>query len=66
MLFEVALIQKPTKKEADDGQLEKLILAPTAVIAKDDKTAGVIAVMQCKDKITTDLSNVEVLVRPFA
>lgn len=66
MLYEVALIQKPTPKELEEGKVETLILAPTAVIAKDDKSAGVQAVMQNKDKITGDLARVEVLVRPFA
>ena len=66
MLYEVALIHKPSPKELEDGKQEVLILPPTAVIAKDDKSAGVIAVMQNKDKIEGDLSRVEVLVRPFA
>lgn len=66
MLFEVALIEKPTSKEREEGKVERLILAPTAVIASDDKSAGVQAVMQNKDKIQGDLSRVEVLVRPFA
>jgi len=66
MVFQVCLVKKPTKKEAEDGIQEELILAPTAVIANDDKSAGVQAVMQNKDKITGDLSRVEVLVRPFA
>lgn len=65
MLFEVALIEKPTSKEREEGKTEKLILAPTAVIANDDKSAGVQAVLQNKDKIQGDLSRVEVLVRPF-
>lgn len=65
-LYEVALIEKPTPKELEEGRVEKLILPPTAVIAKDDKSAGVQAVMQNKDKIQADLSRVEVLVRPFA
>lgn len=66
MLYEVALIKKPTKKEIEEGGQELLILPPTAVIANDDKSAGVQAVMQNKDKIKGDLSRVEVLVRPFA
>lgn len=66
MLYEVALIEKPTKKEQEDGKTEKLILPPTPVIASDHKSAGVQAVMQNKDKLTCDLSMVEVLVRPFA
>lgn len=65
MLFLVALVQKPTKKEEEDGKQETLILAPTAVIARDDKSAAVQAVAQNKDKISGDLSNVEVIVRPF-
>lgn len=65
-LYEVALIERPTKKELEDGQQEKLILAPTAVIASDDRSAGVQAVLQNKDKIQGDLSRVTVLVRPFA
>ncbi len=64
-LFEVALIEKPTSKERENGGGEKLILPPTAVIASDDKSAGVQAVLQNKDKIQGDLSRVEVLVRPF-
>lgn len=66
MLYEVALIEKPTKKEQEDGKVEKLILPPTPVIASDERSAGVQAVMKNKDKITEDLSKVEVLVRPFA
>jgi hypothetical protein len=66
MLYIVALIQKPTKKQEEDGQQEKLILEPTSIIARDDKSAAVQAVSKSKDVIgTTDLSNVEVLVRPF-
>lgn len=66
MLFEVALVQQPTKKEAEEGIGEKLILAPTAVIANDDKAAAVQAVAANKDKVPTDLARVQVLVRPFA
>lgn len=65
MLYLVALIQKPSKKEQEDGKQETLILAPTPVIARDDKSAAVQAVAANKDKITADLSDVEVLVRPF-
>ena len=65
MLFLVALIQQPTAKEKEDGKQEVLLLAPTPVIARDDKAAAVKAVRDNADKITTDLANVEVMVRPF-
>lgn len=66
MLFQVALVQLPTKKEAEDGKGETLILPPTAVIASDDKAAAVQAVAANKDKVPDDLTRVQVLVRPFA
>lgn len=65
MLYQVALIERPTPKELEEGKTEKLILPPTAVIAKDDKAAAVQAVMQNKDKIEGDMSRIEVLVVPF-
>lgn len=65
MLYEVALIEMPTKKDSEEGAQEKLILNPTPVIAKDEQSAGVAAVMQNKDKIECDISRVQVLVRPF-
>jgi len=66
MLYEVALIKRPTKKEAEDGQEETLILPPTPVIAVDERSAGVRAVMSQKAAIQDgDLARVEVLVRPF-
>lgn len=66
MLYEVALIQQPTQKEREEGAIETLIMAPTPVIAKDEQSAGVAAVMQQKDSIKCDISRVQVLVRPFA
>lgn len=66
MLYEVAMVQQPTQKEREEGAQETLIMAPTPVIAKDEQSAGVAAVMQQKDKIACDISRVQVLVRPFA
>lgn len=64
-LFLVALLQRPNKKEAEEGKLETLVMPPTPVIARDDKAAALKAVLDNKDKVTGDLSNVDVLVRPF-
>lgn len=66
-LFEVAIIQKQTKKEAEDGVGgEKLLMAPTFVLAKDGQTAAIVAVMGDKAPKDIDMSRAEVLVRPFA
>ncbi len=65
-LYEVAIIERPTRKEAEDGTPEKLILKPTAVIAKDEQAAAISAVMDNPLPPDTDRQRLEVLVRPFA
>ncbi len=65
-LFEVAIIKKPTKKEIDEGTgTEGLVLAPTAVVARDANGA-VIAAVTRKDLVDFDPNRCEVIVRPFA
>lgn len=64
-LFEVAILRKPTNKEIQDGTArEELVFGPKAVVAKDDQSAAIAAVMQSKEQI--DMERAEVLVRPFA
>lgn len=65
-LFEVAIIEKPTKKDAEEGVSERLIFGPKAIIAKDVQGAGIAAVMSEKDGLDTSHSDRwEVIVRPF-
>lgn len=63
MLYEVAIIQKPTAKEQEAGIGESLLLKPTAIIANDEKAASAIAGSLATD---VDLKRATVLVRPFA
>lgn len=63
-LFEVAVLEHPTKKEKEDGSQEKLVIGPKAVIAKDAQSAAIAAVMG--EGKTLDYTRIEVLVRPFA
>lgn len=65
-LFEVAIIQKPTKKEAEDGVAEKLVFGPKPVIARDGQSAAIAAVMDGGVPGDIDKTRMEVLVRPFA
>jgi hypothetical protein len=65
-LFEVAIIQKPTKKEAEDGVAEKLVFGPKPVIARDNQSAAIAAVMDGQIDKDVDRTRMEVLVRPFA
>ncbi len=63
-LFEVAIIEKPTKKEAEDGAVEKLVFGPKCVLARDQQGAVVVALLG-DDKPTVNMNKAEVLVRPF-
>lgn len=60
MLFEVAIIEVPKKK---DGQ-ERLALKPVFVIAKDSQSAAISAVMENRT-LKVDRQRMQVLVRPF-
>ena len=65
-LFEVAILEKPTKKEAEEGATEKLVFGPKAVVARDTQGAAVAAVMSQAGQVTIDMNRAEILVRPFA
>jgi hypothetical protein len=66
MLYEVAILEKPTKKEVEEsGATEKLVFGPKAVVANDPQSAAISAVLD-GEKITVDRSRMMVLVRPFA
>jgi hypothetical protein len=66
LLFEVAILQKPTKKEAEDGASERLVFGPKSVVARDDQSAAIEAVMDGEVPRDIERSRMEVLVRPFA
>lgn len=66
-LFEVAILEKPTKKEVEEGTgKERLVFGPKPVIAGDSQAAAIGAVMENKETLSLDLARMEVLVRPFA
>jgi len=69
MLFEVAILENPTKKEAEEGKQQRLVFGPKAVVAADGQSAAIAAVLDGNDgdkKIECDRSRMQVLVRPFA
>lgn len=65
-LFEVAILENPTKKAAEDGIGQKLVFGPKAVIARDQQSAAINAVLDGGIAEGVDRSRLEVLVRPFA
>jgi len=64
-LFEVAVLEMPTKQASDEGALEKLVLAPTTLIAKDSQSAAMKAVMGISKDTPCDMERLDVRVRPF-
>lgn len=64
-LFEVAIIEVPTKKEVEEGTSEeKLVFGPSPIIARDASMAGIKVVMANRE-IDVNQSKMQVLVRPF-
>lgn len=64
-LYEVAILEQPTKKEREEGAFERLVFGPTAVIARDPQSAAIAAVTGAGAPTINDASRLEVLVRPF-
>ncbi len=64
-LYEVAILERPTKKESEEGAVEKLVFGPKAVVARDPQSAAIAAVMG-GEAPKVDMQRAEVLVRPFA
>jgi len=62
-LFEVAIVETPSHDAAARGDTEKLILAPTPVLATDSQGAIVAACM--KSEPIGDVTRFVVTVRPF-
>ncbi len=66
MLFEVAVVKQPTKKDAEEnGAMEELVYGPAWVVAKDQQAAGLKALRADAAK-DIDVDRVQVLIRPFA
>lgn len=66
-LFEVAIIQQPTKKEAEEGTgKEQLLFGPKAVLARDAQTAAIAAVTGEGAPTGIDMGRAQVFVRPFS
>jgi len=61
-LYEVAVLLHPVNEEIDTTEI---ISEKVNILAKDDKTAGMLAVRKIPAKYDKHLDRVEVIVRPF-
>ena len=65
MLYWVMAIVEPTKKEREEeAKMEKIVLQPKIIVAKDDKDAAIKVVMN-EDLKEHDQNRLQVVVRPF-
>lgn len=70
MIYWIAAIEKPKRKKDKEGkdiegdQKEKLLLAPQAIIAKNEQSAAFM-VARMKELASADPDRTEILVRPF-
>ena len=64
-LFEVALVEEPTKKEREEeGKQDRLVyFTPNPIVAKDSHEASIDAYMSCPEEVEKD--RLKVFVRPF-
>lgn len=66
MLYEVAVLEKPTKEQAKEGVAEKLIFGPKTVVANNDRNAAIAVVIDNLSAFEgVSKERMEVLVRPF-
>ena len=66
MLYWVAAILEPTKKDRDElSKEEELVLQPKIVVAKDDKAAAIKVVMEADELKGKDMNRISIVVRPF-
>lgn len=64
-VFEIVAVFNPTEKEEEDGKSSEIVVQPRTVLAKDERTAGVIAARAIPSDYDSKLDQVSVLVRPF-
>ena len=66
MIYWVAVEEIPTKKETEEqGLLPRLVLAPVAVEARDDKDAALKVALSNDSLKGLDANRINVVVRPF-
>lgn len=66
MLYWVAAVLEPTKKQREeDSKQEEIVVQPKIVVAKDDKEAAIKVVMESGELKGKDMNRISVVVRPF-
>lgn len=64
-LFKYAVLWHPTTAESKEGVTSKLIVEPTFVLSKDEKSLQLKAAMDIPQEYKTQLNQIEIVTRPF-
>jgi len=65
-LFEYAILWHPTEKQMeDDNKKTEVLQHPEVVLAEDEAVAQMLAIKKIPDTYLDQLTQIEVLIRPF-
>lgn len=63
--YNVLIIWHPTKEEAKEGKVSKLVLPPSIELGVDPKVVSMKAIKSIPAEYDSQLDQIEVAVRPF-
>ena len=66
MLFEVVVVEEPTKEQKNAGELERVVFGVELVVANDQESAKTQVLVKNGAKINGDVNRLRVYIRPFA
>ncbi|OAI39590.1 hypothetical protein AYO40_01110 [Planctomycetaceae bacterium SCGC AG-212-D15] len=64
-LFKYAVILQPTVEEREKGAQDELVVEPSHFVAKDQRTAEIMAARKIPEELMKNLDRVVVAVGPF-
>jgi len=65
-LFEVVILEVPSKKDKEKGDTERLAFGPKFIIAGDSQSAAIRAILENPaEAAEVDKDKMQILVRPF-
>lgn len=64
-LFQYVVFLRPTEDEADAGEIGKVIVEPTTILAINQQTATIMASRAIPEQYVKFVDRCEVAVRPF-
>ena len=64
-LFQYAVIWNPSELQEEQGEKSKLIVNLTTVLAKSDKSVGLMAAKAVPEEYNEELEQIDIMIRPF-